>query len=160
MLREKVSWAQLLMIQLPRTQPRALHAGGEAYVAEAVLRLVRELDIQIMDDGVQWEQSPMYHNEVLRCLLEVLRVAGQQGISLPRSLPEKARAMALADLAWMKPDRTQPLNGDSDRTDLRDVFTPAAWILRITGSGMPDMTAWILRASGILGQMLPWNTRA
>ena len=77
---------------------------GEAYVAEAVLRLVRELDIQIMDDGVQWEQSPMYHNEVLRCLLEVLRVAGQQGISLPRSLPEKARAMALADLAWMKPD--------------------------------------------------------
>ena len=72
----------------------------------------------------------MYHNEVLRCLLEVLRVAGQQGISLPRSLPEKARAMALADLAWMKPDRTQPLNGDSDRTDLRDVFTPAAWILK------------------------------
>ena len=103
---------------------------GEAYVAEAVLRLVRELDIQIMDDGVQWEQSPMYHNEVLRCLLEVLRVTGQQGISLPRSLPEKARAMALADLAWMKPDRTQPLNGDSDRTDLRDVFTPAAWILK------------------------------
>lgn len=91
---------------------------------------MRELDIQIMDDGVQWEQSPMYHNEVLRCLLEVLRVAGQQGISLPRSLPEKARAMALADLAWMKPDRTQPLNGDSDRTDLRDVFTPAAWILK------------------------------
>ena len=57
-------------------------------------------------------------------------MAGQQGISLPRSLSEKARAMALADLAWMKPDRTQPLNGDSDRTDLRDVFTPAAWILK------------------------------
>ena len=91
---------------------------------------MRELDIQIMDDGVQWEQSPMYHNEVLRCLLEVLRVAGQQGISLPRSLSEKARAMALADLAWMKPDRTQPLNGDSDRTDLRMCSPPAAWILK------------------------------
>lgn len=106
------------------------NALGEACVAEAVLRLERELGIQIMDDGVHWEQSPMYHNEVLRCLLEVLRVAGRQGISLPSSLSEKARAMALADLAWMKPDRTQPLNGDSDRTDLRDVFTPAAWLLK------------------------------
>ncbi len=103
---------------------------GEAYAAEAAARLERELDIQIMDDGVHWEQSPMYHNEVLRCVLEVLRVAERQGIILPASLYDRARAMAHADLAWMKPDRTQPCNGDSDRTDLRDVFTPAAWLLK------------------------------
>lgn len=135
---------------------RGENALGEAYVAEAVLRLERELNIQIMDDGVHWEQSPMYHNEVLRCLLEVLRVAGRQGISLPRSLSEKARAMALADLAWMKPDRTQPLNGDSDRTDLRDVFTPAAWLLkdsrlRFAGYGRLDFESiWELGAEAAL----------
>ncbi|MFR6218898.1 MAG: hypothetical protein ACLUKO_19045 [Enterocloster bolteae] len=43
-----------------------------------------------MDDGVQWEQSPMYHNEVLRCLLEVLRVAGHRESACP-VLSEKAR---------------------------------------------------------------------
>lgn len=132
------------------------NALGEACAAEAVLRLERELSIQIMDDGVHWEQSPMYHNEVLRCLLEVLRVAGRQGISLPSSLSEKARAMALADLAWMKPDRTQPLNGDSDRTDLRDVFTPAAWLLkdsrlRFAGYGRLDFeSVWELGAEAAL----------
>ena len=81
--------AQLLMIQLPRTQPRALHAG-EAYVAEAVLRLVRELDIQIMDDGVQWEQSPIVPQRGAALSAGgAARGRGNRGISLPRSLPEK-----------------------------------------------------------------------
>ena len=107
-----------------------LAEAGEAYVEEALARLERELAIQVMDDGVHWEQSPMYHNEVLRCVLEVLRMAKRRGISLPPALTGQARAMALADLAWMKPDRTQPCGGDSDRTDLRDVFTLAAWLLK------------------------------
>lgn len=104
--------------------------GEEAYIREGLARLERELSIQIMDDGVQWEQSPMYHNEVLRCVLEVIRMAKRYKISLPESLYSQARAMAYADLSWMKPDRTQPLGGDSDRTDLRDVFTPAAYLLK------------------------------
>ena len=82
-----------------------LAEAGETYVAEALVRLERELAIQVMDDGVHWEQSPMYHNEVLRCVLEVLRMAKRRGISLPPALTGQARAMALADLAWMKPDR-------------------------------------------------------
>lgn len=101
----------------------------EAYITEAQRRLERELSIQIMDDGVHWEQSPMYHNEVLRCVLEVLRMARRHDIGLPGIVADKARAMAMADLAWMKPDRTQPMGGDSDRTDLRDVLTPAAYLL-------------------------------
>lgn len=100
------------------------------YICEALRRLERELSIQIMDDGVHWEQSPMYHNEVLRCVLEVLRMARRHDIALPQVLEEKAADMAMADLAWMKPDRTQPMGGDSDRTDLRDVFTPAAYLLK------------------------------
>ena len=108
------------------------YSPGEAalYVEESLKRLVRQLSIQVMDDGVQWEQSPMYHNEVLRCVLEVLRMARLHGIRVPDILKDKARAMAHADLAWMKPDHTQPCNGDSDRTDLRDVFTPAAFLLK------------------------------
>lgn len=125
---------------------------SRAYMEEAVLRLERELAIQVMDDGVHWEQSPMYHNEVLRCVLEVLAAAKKGGDLLPESLYHKARAMAYADLAWMKPDRTQPLSGDSDRTDLRDVLTPAACllsdqVLRFGGYGRLDFeSAWSLGA--------------
>ena len=74
-----------------------------------------------MDDGVHWEQSPMYHNEVLRCILEVLRVAELYEIPVAEDIENAARAMAMADFLWSKPDHTQPANGDSDRTDLRDV---------------------------------------
>lgn len=104
--------------------------GDQSYITEALGRLERELAVQVMDDGVHWEQSPMYHNEVLRCVLEVIRMGEARGIRLPAALYEKARAMAYADIAWVKPDHTQPLNGDSDRTDLRDVFTPAALLLK------------------------------
>lgn len=103
--------------------------GEREYMDTALDNLERELAIQIMDDGVHWEQSPLYHNEVLRCILEVLRVGSQQKLTLPPSLAEAARAMCLANLAWIKPDGTQPVNGDSDRTDLRDVLTPAACLL-------------------------------
>ncbi len=105
----------------------ALGSGrGEAYAEKALARLERELKVQIMDDGVHWEQSPMYHNEVLRCALEVLRLAGRLGRPVPASFRDRVRAMAAADRLWQMPDFTQPAGGDSDRTDLRDVLSPCA----------------------------------
>ena len=103
---------------------------GRRYIEEALVRLERELQLQVMPDGVQWEQSPMYHNEVLKCVLEVMRIAKKLDVILPQKLIETARAMAYADLAWRKPDGTQPSCGDSDVTDLRDVLTAAAWLLK------------------------------
>lgn len=38
--------------------------------------------MQIMPDGVHWEQSPMYHNEVLHCLLDVILLAKRNDIAL------------------------------------------------------------------------------
>ena len=86
-------------------------------------RLWKQIKTQIMDDGVHWEQSPMYHNEVLKCLLEVLRVAGCYGDTVPPQIAERIRGMAYANRIWQKPDGSQPATGDSDATDLRDVLT-------------------------------------
>lgn len=133
-----------------------LSARSQAYMEEAVKRMERELSIQVMDDGVHWEQSPMYHNEVLRCVLEVMASAKKGGSVLPAVLYHKARAMAYVDLAWMKPDRTQPLSGDSDQTDLRDVLTPAAYLLddtrlRFGGYCRLDFeSAWSLGAEAVV----------
>lgn len=89
-------------------------------------RLLKQLRIQVMDDGVHWEQSPMYHNEVLLCFMEVLRIAGCYGDELPPQMEERVRRMAYANRIWQKPDKSQPVTGDSDATDLRDVLTICA----------------------------------
>ncbi|HIT64000.1 MAG TPA: alginate lyase family protein [Candidatus Ventrimonas merdavium] len=86
-------------------------------------RLTRQIQVQVLDDGVHWEMSAMYHNEVLKCYLEALRQAGLCGDQFPQIVTEKVRAMAMADRIWQKPDGTQPTFGDSDKTDLRDVMT-------------------------------------
>ncbi|MCW3744968.1 hypothetical protein OM428_08970 [Enterococcus gallinarum] len=33
--------------------------------------LTEALEIQFYDDGIQWEQSPMYHHEVTICMLQL-----------------------------------------------------------------------------------------
>ena len=45
------------------------------FIAFAVKNLEVQVRMQIMPDGVHWEQSPMYHNEVLHCLLDVILLA-------------------------------------------------------------------------------------
>ncbi len=98
-------------------------AQYEQYAELAKTRLIRQIGVQVMDDGVHWEQSPMYHNEVLKCYLEALRVAKLCGDAFPAEVEEKVKAMAYADRIWQKPDGSQPPCGDSDVTDLRDVLT-------------------------------------
>ncbi|MGH0052548.1 MAG: heparinase II/III family protein, partial [Sphaerochaetaceae bacterium] len=45
---------------------------SENYYRESLRRLALEIEIQVYDDGVHWEQSSMYHNEVLHCFLDVV----------------------------------------------------------------------------------------
>lgn len=100
------------------------------YRREALRRLDQERRIQVYPDGVQWEQSPMYHNEVLRCFLDVVLLARRRGLPLPDGMEDAVHAMALADLAWQKPNGTEPMMGDSDDIDQRDLVTLAAAIFK------------------------------
>ena len=106
-------------------------------------RLLKQLKTQIMDDGVHWEQSTMYHNEVLKCFMEVLRVADGYGDELPPPMKDRIHQMSYANRIWQKPDKTQPVTGDSDATDLRDVLTICAYwfqdpVLKSGGFEMMD----------------------
>ncbi len=99
---------------------------GREYARLALERLENQLVTQVMTDGVHWEQSPMYHNEVLRCCLEVLRLAGIYQVEVPAKILTMTKAMAYADRFWQKPDGTQLAGGDSDSTDIRDILTASA----------------------------------
>lgn len=100
------------------------------YIKTALSHLTIEARLQIMPDGAQWEQSPMYHNEVLHCYLDVLLLCARNKIPVPEEITERVRRMAYADLAWIKPDHHQLMNGDSDDTDIRDLLTVAAYVFR------------------------------
>lgn len=103
--------------------------SGE-YLEVALNRLYEEIQVQILDDGIQWEQSPMYHNEVFHCYLEVLRLASRYEVTLPELMREKISKMAYANLSWKKPNHCQIMQGDSDETDIRDLMCQSAYLLK------------------------------
>ncbi len=131
---------------LPETERTA------EYRQEALRRLDMERRIQIYPDGVQWEQSPMYHNEVFRCLLEVVLLARHKNVPLPEGMEDTVRKMAMVDLAWQKPDGSEPMMGDSDDIDQRDIMTLAAAIFQdglLKSAGYPEMdfdSLWMVGA--------------
>jgi len=100
------------------------------YVRESLTRLERAVEIQIYPDGVHWEQSPMYHNEVLRCLMDVIILATRCHIELPPVIREKTKAMLYASLAAQKPNGAEVMMGDSDDIDQRDLITIGAYLFQ------------------------------
>ena len=80
-------------------------------------------------DGVHWEQSPMYQNEVLNCLLETAVQFKQHNMEIPQFIRENIRKIGFSNFAMKKPNHHQPMQGDSDDTDLRDIITRCAAVL-------------------------------
>ena len=87
------------------------------------------LECQVLADGVQWERSPMYHNEVLTCYLQVIFLAHKLDITLVNFFKTKVEKMVFANLYWQKPNGNQVLWGDSDDTNLCQLISVAGAIL-------------------------------
>ena len=106
---------------------RALEAGlrPENWL-RALGRLEENLRHAVLPDGVQWEQSPMYHCVVLHAALDTLLLAQRNGVPVPPALPEKALAMCRALAVWAAPDRTILPQGDSDVIDAGDLLAAGA----------------------------------
>lgn len=92
-------------------------------------RLNDEAKVQILPDGVHWEQSPMYHNEVLHCYLDLLWFSQTLDFKLPDELIDKIKKLAYVNLYWSKPNHCQFTTGDSDETDLRDMLAHSSYLL-------------------------------
>ncbi len=103
--------------------------GDESDTQRAIERLTEQSELQLMTDGVHWEQSCTYHGEVLSCFLSVIRIAGEHGIPLPEEFTRNVHRMADAHQRWIKPNHHQPLFGDSDDNDIRDILSRAALLL-------------------------------
>jgi len=107
-------------VMLPRT------TRTDEYLTEAIRRLSLEIQMQVYRDGVHWEQSPMYHNEVLKCYLDVVHLAQCGSIALPDNIIRKTRDMCYFSMYSAKPDHHEICMGDSDSIDQRDLLTRGA----------------------------------
>lgn len=92
-------------------------------------RLEHQCKIQILSDGIHWEQSPMYQNEVLNCLLETTVHFKRNNLEIPSFIKETIKKIGMSNIAMKKPNHHQPMQGDSDDTDLRDIITRCAAVL-------------------------------
>ncbi len=101
---------------------------SEKYVQESLRRLEEQIDLQVMEDGMHWEQSPMYLNEVLHCYLDTINLCKRNNIEIPNIILEKTKKLAYANLYMKKPNHRQICQSDSDDTDLRDMLSKAAYL--------------------------------
>ena len=99
---------------------------AKQWQTDTIDKLTTCISLQILEDGSQWEQSPMYHNEVLHCFLNVNLIAQRKNYQLPETIVTKTKEMAYVNVKWQKPNYHQPLLGDSDDTDLRGLLTISA----------------------------------
>jgi len=100
--------------------------AAEGWQMESLRRLKNCVELQVHKDGIHWEQSPMYHNEVLHCFMDVVILAEKNNIQICDTIKTYAKKMAYADLYMAKPNHHQPMESDSDDTDVRDMLTEAA----------------------------------
>lgn len=96
----------------------------------ALKRLYEEVDFQIMNDGMHWEQSCGYHNAVLFCLLDVYSYAKLKNTQLSSDFENTIYKMAELNLKWVKPNSHQPLLGDSDNNDIRDILSRITYLFK------------------------------
>lgn len=99
-----------------------LYFNERKWERQAIERLKRELHVQIFDDGMQWEQSPMYHCEVLHCLLDSIESLLKAGRAVPEEWTRTAKNMLYALGAFCKPNGHIPCQSDSDDIDATDML--------------------------------------
>lgn len=107
-----------------------LYFGREDWCALAARRIDENLHQAVFADGSQWEQSPLYHCEVLHCALNVVRLAQKTGRALPARLMDNTHRMCTALAKWLKPNGELLLQSDSDTVDARDLLVLGAVLFR------------------------------
>ena len=81
-----------------------------------------------MGTALIWEQSMMYHIEVLNSVTTMLVFRKRAGVVTPKRAEEILYGMYDYVMHAAGPDHLQIAQGDSDVTDIRDVMTRGAML--------------------------------
>lgn len=96
----------------------------------AYQELEEQLNLQIYPDGMLWEQSTMYHVEVLNYLMKLQYHANIHHLTLPSCFDNTVQRMLNGLMHQIGPDGYIDAFGDSDRVPARDVFVRGACLYK------------------------------
>lgn len=96
----------------------------------ATKELQTQLKLQVLDDGMDWEQSPMYHIELLLSLQHILFFYSESPLRKP--ILENIKKMSNALQLIVTPHHLLPNFGDSDQVAPADVLANSAYLLNDT----------------------------
>lgn len=121
---------------------------------------LREMDKQILGDGADFESSTGYHRFVLELFLYSFILCRNNGIDIQEKYWQKLRAMLRYVRAYLRPDGTAPLIGDTDSGQVFPILQRRAddhaYLLaigaaalndpefKIEGATIPEELLWIL----------------
>lgn len=80
----------------------------------AVRALVREMDRQVLPDGVHFESSVSYHRLVAECFLSSAALCRRHGVDLPPPFHHRLEKMCEVVAGYTKPNGLAPQIGDGD----------------------------------------------
>lgn len=92
----------------------------------ALDEMTLQFSIQVYPDGMHWEQSTMYHIEVLNYSMKAVHYMGLHLQPCPSAVKEQVYALAKALAGQLTPSGEIETFGDSDRVCARDVLSRAA----------------------------------
>lgn len=82
-----------------------------------------QLDIQFYQDGIQWEQSPMYHHEVILSTAYVMMHAEYTNHHVPMNIREKLKPLVAASEFYINHNEKLLSLHDSDNVDFSYVYS-------------------------------------
>lgn len=92
----------------------------------ALDEMTLQFSIQVYPDGMHWEQSTMYHIEVLNYGMKAVHYMGLHLQPCPSAVKEQVYVLAKALAGQLTPSGEIETFGDSDRVCARDVLSRAA----------------------------------
>lgn len=92
----------------------------------ALDEMTLQFSIQVYPDGMHWEQSTMYHIEVLNYGMKAVHYMGLHLQPCPSAVKAQVYALAKALVGQLTPSGEIETFGDSDRVCARDVLSRAA----------------------------------
>ncbi len=127
--------------------------------------LARQIERQVLPDGVHFERSTCYQRYTTEIYLHFLILAGRNGVAIPPTMGEQVQSTVDFLLAVRRPDGSIPQIGDADGGhllpladrepgDLRGVFSTAAALFGradfawAAGGASPE-TLWLLGPAGL-----------
>jgi hypothetical protein len=116
--------------------------GAARWRALGARILETEIQRQVLEDGVYFEQSTCYQRYTLEIALHFVVLAGRSGRTLPGALREKVGRMLDVVLTLRRPDGTVPAIGDAD----------GGWLLPLARRRPEDFASVFSTAAAVFGR--------